>query len=166
MKKFILFCLSLGFLVLLSCEQDPCRDVLCGAQGSCDEGSGACICNTGYEQDSTGQCNIEMRAKFIGNYSLSETCGTGMDNYNCEITASSQGIMKIVFSNLYDASIAVPADLQSSTTFTIPAGTPLGTGTISGTGEYNSATNQVTLSYTFTDVNGSDDSCNATLTPL
>ncbi len=167
MKNLINLCFLTFALFIISCgDPDPCKDVLCGDQGACDDGT--CICEAGYEQDADGLCNTEMRAKFIGNYSLVENCTTGSDSYNCAIAASSQGNMKVVLSNLYNQGIAVTADMINSTEFSIPAGTTFGTGTISGTGKYDNATGTVSITVTYEVDNPvlGVDNCVATLSPL
>lgn len=57
-------------VVMFSCS-DNCADVDCGANGSCDEDSGACICDEWYEGD---RCENETRAKFLGSWSSSSNC--------------------------------------------------------------------------------------------
>ena len=65
--------LFLGALLVISCNTDPCKDVVCGTYGACSEG--VCICDTGYEQDADDQCNTEVRAKFIkSGWTASESC--------------------------------------------------------------------------------------------
>lgn len=164
MKNFINLCLLVSALLLASCQSDPCKDVICGTSGTCAEGT--CTCDAGYEMDSDGKCNVAMRDKFVGNYNLSETCGSGNDQYSVSIAASSQGIMKINITGLYNTSRTIVATLTNGQNFTIADNTPLGTGTIKGTGVHNPTTNKVTLSYTFTDANGNADACTATLTRL
>ncbi len=165
MKNFINIFLLASALIVASCDTDPCRDVTCGTYGTCSEGT--CTCEAGYEQDTDGLCNTEQRAKFIAGYNLSETCDSGTDNYSVTIATSSQGIMKINVTGLYGAARTVSVDVSSDgSQFTIPENTPYGTGTIQGTGTYNTADMTVTVNYAFTDALGSVDNCTATLTRL
>ena len=62
MKKSLFILLSI-FTVFMSCS-DPCDDVDCGANGTCDDGT--CLCEDGYEGTS---CETEIRAKYLGTYS-------------------------------------------------------------------------------------------------
>ena len=48
---------ALLVFISASCTPDPCKDVVCGVAGVCTEG--ICICDNGFEQDATGQCNTE-----------------------------------------------------------------------------------------------------------
>ena len=69
MHKITLF---LFFGMFLFACSDPCADVDCGANGSCNEDSGACVCDDWYEGD---RCELETRAKFIGTWtSTSANC--------------------------------------------------------------------------------------------
>jgi len=51
------------FLLLATSCQDPCDDIQCGANGSCDDGT--CICDTGYEGD---LCNTLIIDKYTGTW--------------------------------------------------------------------------------------------------
>ncbi len=139
-----------------------CSDAACGPNGNCV--NNVCSCDDGYETDANGVCNTEIRAKFIGAYSMVETCSTGPDNYGCSITTSNQGVDKIAFTNLYNQGIPVIATITSTTTCTIPTST-FGTGTISGAGTYDLSTEKWTVSYAVALPAGTDN-CTATLSPL
>ncbi len=76
-------------------EVDPCKDILCGDQGSCFEG--VCFCNTGYETGPTGQCDTESRLKFYGTYTVAQTC-TPNSTYTSTIAAGAD-VTKIIISN-------------------------------------------------------------------
>jgi hypothetical protein len=82
MKKnwFWLFSLVLtaSALTFTACETDPCKDVDCGANGTCFDG--ACVCDVGYEQDAEGKCTVETRTKFTGNWRVNEECVDVIDN--------------------------------------------------------------------------------------
>lgn len=60
-----LFCLS---LFLFSCT-DPCKDIVCGDNGVCDDGT--CLCDDGYEGTT---CETEARAKYYGTFNGELTC--------------------------------------------------------------------------------------------
>ncbi|MCP4440594.1 MAG: hypothetical protein GY810_16735 [Aureispira sp.] len=96
--KFYGIALLLSFM---ACDTDPCRDVVCGDFGTCVEG--ICICDAGYEQDSTGRCDVIMRDKFLGSYSSVETCNSGTnDSYTNTISESTEGVSRITISNFYN----------------------------------------------------------------
>ncbi len=88
--KFLgMIVLTLGMFTFQSCDTDACKDVDCGATGTCFEG--VCICDAGYETDASGACTVLTRAQFIGNYSVTETCVGVADpyTYTTEILAGS-----------------------------------------------------------------------------
>lgn len=73
MKNLIPF-LALILFVFSCTEENPCDTLDCGANGTCNEETAACICDDFYEGDS---CELEVRAKFLGEWS-----GTGVCDYN------------------------------------------------------------------------------------
>ena len=50
-------------------EEDPCKDVECGTNGTCFEG--ACVCNEGFEGSS---CDTEWSAKFVTTFNGKDEC--------------------------------------------------------------------------------------------
>ncbi len=80
---FFLFVLALGALVSLpSCgTDDPCKDVDCGANGTCFEG--ACVCNQGYEGAS---CELTWASKFAGSYGGKDVCVSADPDLNGTFT--------------------------------------------------------------------------------
>src|SRR5690606_27327026 len=52
-----------GMVVLSSCEQDPCTDLLCQNNAACVDGH--CQCPTGYEG---AECSITSASRFVGSY--------------------------------------------------------------------------------------------------
>lgn len=161
MKSLRLLVLSASFLglTLTGCK-DECKDVVCQNGGTCEEGT--CLCVSGYEGEN---CETEVRAKFIGSYSVSESCQSGNYNFNFNITASSASVTSIIINNFYDIGINVTANI-SGTTVTIPNQTVTQSGSalnVSGSGQLNG--NILTLTYTIS--SGSDsDSCTATCNKL
>lgn len=150
---------AIGSAVFFSSCDDPCKDVNCGTNGTCDEETGACICNSGYEGDA---CETRQTTKFVGNFNLTEVCTSGSDAYQCNIIESSSTVTSISFSNLYNSGISVTATVAANgTDFTIESQT-FGAGTITGSGSINAAGTQVTVSYTVS-VGGASDTCAATL---
>ena len=74
----ILGVVAIGMFSFSSCETDACKDVECGANGTCVDGD--CVCETGYEGLS---CQTEERAKFVATYvgTIGIACpGSGSDN--------------------------------------------------------------------------------------
>lgn len=170
MKNFINLCLLVSALFLASCEQDPCRDVVCGDNGTCTEGT--CICDTGYELNADGQCNTEIRAKFLGQWVVSENCtGSGTSTYTVT-SANGTDIMQANIINFWNAfSNPVVLTLTSSNTFVINLQEPDADGffvesTSAGTIDENG---QITLSFDVTERDASGNvlqtsSCTSTWT--
>lgn len=108
---------------------------------------------------STTSCkkdDIPDRDKFLGSFSVVETCGNGNDTYDLSIIESGSSENAVVIMNLYDwqesmsgtvngNSITIPSQLSDGLTFS-------GNGTISGN----------TLTINFSVSNGTDsDNCNS-----
>jgi len=72
-KLFILPLFLFGAFLLTTTTScgDKCADKDC-VNGTCLEGD--CECDPGYEGDDKGICNIEVRAKFLGSYTVNENC--------------------------------------------------------------------------------------------
>lgn len=79
MKFSRFFPLLLLFVSLAAaCDQDPCKDMICGAQGECKEG--VCKCDPGYVEDDFGRCEVSIAAMIAGNYQAS-TAGCNINDY-------------------------------------------------------------------------------------
>jgi hypothetical protein len=66
---------------------DPCKDVTCGANATCDKG--VCNCNAGYEKDAAGKCT-GSNEKFKGSYTVFDTCSLSKTaSYNVVVNAGS-----------------------------------------------------------------------------
>lgn len=157
-----------------SCEQDPCKDVVCGDQGQCVEGT--CVCNAGYEKDANNLCNTEQRTKFLKQnangtvsaqtYVVSDVCSnSGTSDYNTTISAGTASITEVRVTNFYGLFTNAVVATVDGNTITIARQQPdndsiyvVGSGTISGT--------TITFSYSISDETDSanivTDSCTAT----
>jgi hypothetical protein len=71
--------------LIVSCNQDKCKDVVCNNGGTCNETDGSCNCAVGYEGEN---CETLSRAKFlVGGVSNSIwTTALGQDNCAAGIT--------------------------------------------------------------------------------
>lgn len=70
-KLFILPALLGAFLLFATACGDSCDTTKCG-NGTCLDGT--CECDLGYEKDKDGNCTVATRDKFLGNYTVNETC--------------------------------------------------------------------------------------------
>ena len=71
MKHFFTLLIS---VIFLSCGGNTCDHLDCGLNGTCDENSETCLCDEFYEG---ALCDIEVRAKFLGNWSGTGECSNG-----------------------------------------------------------------------------------------
>ncbi|CAA6817606.1 MAG: Unknown protein [uncultured Aureispira sp.] len=140
MKNLII--LFLAVALAFSCNTDKCEDVVCTV-GTCEDGicvdpcdsidcgiggtcsTGLCLCDAGYGQDSAGACNIELRANFIGNYSMTESCTDASDgtvytvNHTVAITNATSVASMLVSGLGVDNAGTLFTATPSATTFTI-----------------------------------------------
>lgn len=141
MKKSILKSLAGALMIaglfsttLTGCT-DPCKDIVCQNDGTCNEG--VCECTEGYEGTS---CETEIRAQFIGSYTGAGTvvCGvTGSDAVSdlaISVSNSSSNILGVIV-NIEGSNFAATVD-GSTLTFdsqVVNGYTYTGTGSITGT---------------------------------
>jgi hypothetical protein len=184
MKNLII--LFLAAALAFSCNTDKCKDVVCTI-GTCEDGicvdpcdgidcgiggnctTGLCLCDAGYEQDTSGSCNIEMRTKFIGSWVVSDVCSnSGTASYTVSTSNSSTSISNFNITNFWDLfTNAVSTNVTSSTEFMISRQEPdsdgyfvesIGAGTLSG--------NTISIQYVVSDetdlANISRDTCTST----
>jgi hypothetical protein len=157
-KLFLMPALLLGALLMFApgCgEDDPCKDVACG-NGVCIDGS--CDCDAGYELGASGECDTEMRTKFIGAYNTSETCnGMPFGNYSNNISTSGSDVTKIIISNFGDSGQNAVATVDGTDVTLDPI--TLGGFAVTGSGTING--NVLTFNYSF-----STFSCVMTMTKI
>lgn len=168
LRKTSFFASLMGLLMVFAITGcDPCSSVDCLNGGTCLEGD--CVCAAGYEGT---DCSVLSRAKMVGSYNAAETCGGNNFTYACDITASAQNDVTILFSNFYDllgfygVSEKVTATVNGEDSFLIPNQTITNGGdtyTASGSGTFNASDNSISLTYEVT-VNGTTDNCTATYT--
>ncbi len=134
-----------------SCEKDPCKDVETGTHGTCLEG--IVTCNTGYEKNADGLCEIEWSAKFLGNLvAASDTVTSGPNaggpyTYNTTISRVSEVKLSTTNFSGFGASNVVEIDVISSTELSINYTDVAGRAFV-GSGSINNKT--ITLNYTVT----------------
>ena len=106
---YFALCLTVVFgLAVSSCGTDLCKDVECGANGTCDAADGKCACVTGYELTSAGTCDSVSRNKFLATYNVVDICPSGTYNYTSTIATSSASVDKVIINHYggYEAGTA------------------------------------------------------------
>lgn len=183
LKTLVLAMATLGIFSIQSCDTDPCKDVACG-NGVCLEGT--CICDDGYDGS---DCNILIRSLFLGSYNVAEICDSDVsftDNYVSKISESSQGANYIVIDNVYNFASqgTQPEDATAIATVSSSGGeyillienqtfaaNILADFEIAGSGTYNPATSEISITYSITDTSldpidpGYIDNCTQIYTP-
>ncbi|MFN0013247.1 MAG: calcium-binding EGF-like domain-containing protein [Saprospiraceae bacterium] len=165
-KKLIYLIALLGAMVAFvpACKDaDPCKDVDCGANGTCVDG--ACFCNDGYEGS---DCLTEWSGKFVHpNYDGTDVCTMPVGTFDYSMKISRVSESKILLEKIGGTVFDVDADVsyasasdETATKITIAdvigARTFAGTGTISGS--------VITGSYTITQGGAVTDACTFTWT--
>lgn len=168
MKKISMIGISfLGMVAVVTvmffnaCTSDPCKDVNCGVNGNCVDGT--CVCVAGYEG---ANCETEMRTKFEGTWTTSDACSqSGNSSYLVTITAGT-GITEVKITNFWDVFTNAVVATVDGTTISIASQQPdnddffvTGQGTISG--------NTITWNYTIDDQgipSSGTDVCSSTWT--
>ena len=146
---------------------DPCKDVDCGANGTCFEG--ACICNEGFEGS---DCLTPWADKFLGNWKAQETCTfsdgtTGPQQYNVVITKLDENTISIAnfsgFNDKVNFDISrVNASDATATKITCVAYSDIQDRIFNGTATISGST--ITITYTVKYSDNTQDSCTGTFT--
>lgn len=147
----ILGVVAVSVLSFNSCTTDACKDVVCQNAGVCDEGT--CACAVGYEGTN---CQTLVRAKYLGNFNVSESCGSSTDTYAVTIAAGATDA-SVTISNLYDAGLVVTGTVNADGGVTI-ASQAFGTATISGS--MTKTGGVITINFTIA-LSGNSDTCSA-----
>jgi hypothetical protein len=89
---------------MVSCNPDPCRDVVC-TNGVCDDVTGACKCDAGYEG---ADCSTRTKTKFLGSYvgNGSDDQGGTYNNWKLTITETDTTSITAATFTLYNAANA------------------------------------------------------------
>lgn len=156
--------LFVGALMVISCNTDPCKDKVCGTAGTCTEG--ICICDTGFEQDSIGACNVEWSAKFVGaNMATTDTCyGTSPNatyNYNMSIARESAVLLSTTNLGKFGATNVVKIDVTASKTLSLNYTDVTGR---KFTGSGSIANKKIDIDYVVLYADQTTDTCNAVVT--
>lgn len=151
--KYSLAALSLLTIVTISgCDRRSCNDVICGVNQQCQQGN--CYCQDGYEGT---DCNTPSADKYVGNYSVYESCTSGPANfpsYNTSIYKDNFDERIIYISDLFGQGAQATAYIftdQSNTGnyFEINSQSQGGI-QFSGNGTYDVVLNRITLNLNYT----------------
>lgn len=152
-NRFFLLAL-LGVLMAFApaCNTDPCKDVNCGANGTCVDGS--CFCDDGYEGAS---CETEWAEKFVGSYLGRDICKSGTYNLTKPAVVSKRNAKEVRMSNFggFDSFLdmdVTKSDELSFTNKTDPAGRRF-------TGTAKLSNNRLTGNYIVTYSDNTRDTC-------
>lgn len=160
-KLFKLFAIGLlASATFTACDKDDCKDVVCGDYGQCIDGS--CLCNEGYEQGSDGLCSVEVRQKFLGSFTGTESCSSSPTGTYTITVIRGTGIRDIQISNFWNLFDNAVLATISGNEVTIGRQDPDGDGyVVEGSGSISGTT--LTLTYTVTSSTGSMDYCNSSV---
>lgn len=140
-----------------ACNKDECKDVVCNNGGTCANGS--CNCPTGYEGTN---CETLSRAKFIGTWSGSDECESGVYNVTMSVATSSNEINALISNpGGFGNNITITGVVSSTNELTFTNQTAGGNGRIIN-GKMTISGNALTFTYTVTDADGDSDSCEGT----
>ena len=111
------FCLLLSFcfVLLMSCETDPCENRDC-AFGVCNEVSGDCICLRGYQWDEEQRCTVPWTNTYAGSYEVYDSCvgaNAGVQTYNSQLVA--QDTTTLLWTNFGNRGQSLPVQHSTST---------------------------------------------------
>jgi hypothetical protein len=156
-KNFATAVLALGFVFsFTSCEEDLCKDVTCGTNGTLtDNGTTCtCACATGYEGS---DCETLVRSKFLGSWGAVEDCSqSAATTYSVTITSSPSGTDRILLSNFWGAFTSAVIATVDGDRLTIASQEPDGDGYfVNGTGTIvtTAGVSTITLTYNVEDRN-------------
>jgi hypothetical protein len=130
----------------------------CGKEGCTDTDA------NNYNADATdddGTCTYD-RTKFLGAYTVNETCNSGTYNYSMTIAEASANMVTVTLTNLGDFSSNVLTGTVSGDALSIPSQTLTIQGTsvaFSGQGTISGSTLTIIYGATY---NGTTDNCTAT----
>ena len=110
---------KLGFaaiflLSISACDRKSCTKVVCPSYEGCYQGE--CTCFNGYEGT---DCSTLSSTKYIGNWIVSENCGSGVtspnpSSYSVYIATNGGSVSNLVISNLFNLGSDFTAELYNT----------------------------------------------------
>jgi hypothetical protein len=134
--------------VLVSCNPDACKNVVCNNGGSCLDG--ACQCPSGFEGTN---CETLSRAKFLnaaGYQVIEDGTSSTAGNYTITMAQASTDSVSLYISNVWNSFANATKATVSGNTITIARQAPDADGYyVEGSGTYNNGI--ITMKYKVTD---------------
>lgn len=163
--KFLSFAALFAAFTTSCTEDDPCKDVVCGDYGNCNEG--VCECVYGYEQDADGLCNTTWSAKFAAgpNAPAADTVygDNGSSSLLYNMTVSVVDSVNLSTTNLGGFGSTNVVDMEATSSYDLLINdTDIAGRVFNGTGTING--NQITLNYTVTYNDNTVDTCETVIT--
>ncbi len=156
-----ILCVSVIFLLVVeSCDNRKCTDVICGSRQTCM--NGICQCSAGYEGTT---CDTLARDKFLGQYQVSNACVQGVspgNGYAIQIWEDFNEINKVQINNIVSNGLSAEAFVDRNL-IEIPDQN-IGAGTIFGQGSFDEVLQRIIIEYNYS-VNGQLSNCTATFFP-
>lgn len=164
-KLGFLFAVLLITLSVAGCK-DECKDINCGTNGECVDGS--CVCDAGYLGT---DCSSAFNANLVGDYTLTEACDlSGNWNYTVTVAKVAGSATQATIEGFYQENndLVTATIAANGASLTIPK-QDLGTSgfQLEATATAGSITNNgktINVRYTVTQGNVLVESCTATLT--
>lgn len=129
----------LSLLIVSSCKDEPCDDVVCQNNGICIEG--VCDCPPGFEGEF---CEEFSRQKILGNFDVTSNCvGDSAETNTWAIGASASAFNEVLINNFHKPALNIVATITNPETLEISeqfiggavSYTIAGSGTIDGDGQ-------------------------------
>lgn len=155
-----------GFIILLqitACDRRSCQNVVCSTSQQCY--NGLCYCVDGYEGT---DCATASYQKYVGNYSVSETCNGASPNffnYECSIYPDPNYINRVYINDLFgqgvQATMFIHTDQNNQGNSVEVPLQQQGSLSYSGQGTYDSYNNRMVINFNYT-YNGLSYGCTHT----
>jgi len=116
MERFTkIFFAAIFLLTISSCDRKSCTKVVCPSYEGCYQGE--CVCFNGYEGT---DCGTLSATKYIGNWVVSENCGSGVTSpnpqgYQVSITADPSSPSNLIINNLFNSANGASAEIYNTT---------------------------------------------------
>lgn len=163
-RLLVLVALFTGLgMFTISCEKDPCEDVTCQNGGTATEINDGedceCDCAEGYEGEF---CETEWREDFLATYDVTDQCNSGTYQYESTVSSVSGSVTELSIGNAGGFNNSISATITDSVSIEIPFQEDASGRDWEGTGTYDPSTETLTISYTVTFDDGSEDECTGT----